>query len=217
MSITTAQATILLENVLFESQAAAQANASYWVGLSQSVAADATIAGAATAMAATPEIGIAEQVVRYYEGGLGRVPAGVEIAYYVAIAEGAMGPAQVAPGATAVPQAVWNQIATDFTQSPEFQFLNTTGSDLIHRLYTAVLGRNPTASDVAYYQNQQAAGLDASMLLQEFVNSPEYQNKVNSGLQQVLATYGAEVASGQVSVTPITLIGVAAPHAHVTG
>ena len=196
MSITTGQATTLLENVLFESQAVAQTNASYWVGLSQSVAADATIAGAATAMAATAEAGIAEQVVRYYEGALGRIPAGSEVAYYVAFAETGLSQAQIAQGVSGVAQANWNQISADFAASPEFT-ANYAGASPVSYLYLTILGRSPAASETAYYNAQLTAGAGVSQLLQEFVNSPEYTLKVNPTIAAALAQNGTAIANGQ--------------------
>lgn len=198
MNITNAQAVNLLEYVLFETPAAAKADAAHWVTLSQTVTADSTIVGAATAMANTDEIGIPEQVIRYYEGALGRTPAGSEIAYYAAIAETGLTTAQLSQGATVVPQATWNQIASDFANSPEFQFASA-GGGLINLLYQNILGRTPSATETAYYVAQQAAGYGPELLVQEFVNSPEYQNRINPVLRQDLIVFGSEVASGQIS------------------
>lgn len=198
MSITKAQAVVLLEYVLYETPAAAQANAAHWVTLSQTVAADSTITGAATAMASTAEVGIAEQVIRYYEGALARTPAASEIAYYGTIAEAGVSATQLAQGPAAVSQAVWNVIASDFINSPEFQFASA-GSGLIPQLYQNILGRPPSSSETAFYAAQQAAGYGSDLLLQEFVNSPEYQNRINPVLKQDLIVFGSQVASGQVS------------------
>jgi len=195
MSITSTQAVSLLENVLFETPATAQANAALWVS-------GAGIAASATAMVATSEAGIAEQVVRFYYGGLGRAPGGAEIAYYVTIAETGLTPAQISQGAAAVSQATWNQIAADFTNSPEFAASNPAGS-VVESLYLNILGRAPSASETSYYNAQLNNGAPTSLLLQEFVNSPEYTKAVNGGIATALATYGTAVAQGQ----PITFPG----------
>src|SRR5579859_4843318 len=120
MSVTTVQATTLLENVLFESATLAAANSAQWVAASQSNAAQSSVGGLAQAMSDSAEAGIADQVVRYYFGILGRVPTGNEVAFYSAVAEAGLTPAQIAQGAGAVPVATWNEIAGYFTASPEF-------------------------------------------------------------------------------------------------
>src|SRR5579863_10199941 len=170
MTVTLAQATSLLENVLFESATLAAANASAWVAQSAQSTALGTISGLASAMAASSEAGIVEQVVRYYEGALGRAPGGQEVAYYVAIAEQGLTAPQIAQGASAVSQATWNIIANDFAASPEFSF-DTGGTNIVTLLYLNILGRLPAASEVAYYQAQLSSGLGVSLLVQEFVNS----------------------------------------------
>ena len=210
MSVTSGQAISLLENVLFESQTQAKANAAGWVTLSNLNSAYSTVAGLAAAMAGTAEASIAQQVVRYYEGALGRAPGGTEIAYYVNVAEtnqnGAFGAAltssQIAQGASAVSQATWNQIAADFANSPEFSFASASASSVVTLLYLNILGRSPSATEVAYYNAQQAAGLGTSTLVQEFVNSPEYTNKVSSSIATNLGTFGTSVTNG---TTPATI------------
>src|SRR5579859_3556437 len=121
MSVTTAQAVTLLENVLFESPTIAQANAASWVSQSATNTSLSSVAGLAAAMAATPEGEIAQQVVRYYMGALGRAPRGDEIQYYINVVEAGLTADQLAQGAGAVPGTEWNQIAAYFAASPEFQ------------------------------------------------------------------------------------------------
>src|SRR5579859_6249999 len=120
MAVTSAQVIVLLENTLFESPAVAQTNVAQWVTVSQTNPDAATISGLATAMTQSAEAGIAEQVVRYYEGALGRIPSATEISYYVQYAETGLSVAQIAQGAGAVPVAVWGQLAGFFTESPEY-------------------------------------------------------------------------------------------------
>ena len=149
----------------------------------------------------------------------GRPASGVEVGYYVAIAEAGLSPSQIAQGASAVSQASWNQIAADFTASPEFSAVHGGGSIVID-LYHTILGREPSAAETAYYDTQLKAGLPTSLLLQEFVNSPEYQNKVNPAIKQALIVFGSGVASGQDSPTPTPLdvktgeIGLVGMHSH---
>ncbi len=202
MSVTSAQAISLLENVLFESATAAKANAAGWVALSNLNSSYSTIAGLASAMAGNAEASIASQVVRYYEGALGRAPGGTEIAYYVNIAETGLTASQISQGASAVSQAVWNQIASDFANSPEFAFASASASSVVTLLYLNILGRSPTATEVAFYNAQLASGLGNSILVQEFTNSPEYQGKVDANIASALSSYGSSVATG---TTPVTI------------
>jgi len=195
MSVEAAQATTLLENVLFESPDLAAANAASWVASSAANADEASVAGLAAAMAATPEAGIVQQVVRYYEGALGRAPGGSEVQYYVNIAEAGLTPAQIAAGPTSVPLTSWNQIAADFANSPEFSFASA-GSNTVSLLYLNILSRSPSASEAAYYDDQLAAGFTATNLIQEFTNSPEFQSQVDTNISAGLASYGSAVASG---------------------
>lgn len=201
MTVTTAQVTVLLENTLFESPVVAQANTAYWVTISQTDPAASTVSGLAVAMTQSPEAGIAEQVARYYEGALGRVPSAAEISFYVQYAETGLSGAQIAQGAGAVPVAVWGQIAGFFTASPEYVSLMAGGKD-IPSLYENILGRTPSAGEVAYYQHLLDGGTPVSALLQYFVNSPEYQAKANAAIATQLANDG---------VVAVEHIGIAVP------
>jgi S-layer protein len=206
MSVGTAQVVTLLENVLFESATLAKANAATWVAQSQSIASEGDVAGLAAAMAASPESSIAQQVVRYYEGALGRAPSGFEISYYVAAVEVGLSAAEIAQGASAVPQASWNIIASDFANSPEFSFISA-GPGIVPLLYLNILGREPSAFEVAYYQAQIAAGADETVLIQEFTNSPEFQADVGANITSALASYGAAVATGTTpALLPVTTV-----------
>jgi len=204
MSVTAAQATTLLENVLFESATLAAANASGWASLSALNASYSTVASLAAAMAATQEAAIGEQVVRYYEGALGRSPSGAEVAYYVGIAETGLTATQISQGA--VPAATWNTIASYFAASPEFQFA-TAGTDTVDLLYLNILGRTPSAAELSYYQGLQASGTSVSTLVQYFTTSPEYQAKVNTQIASDLSTYGTAVVGG---TTPTNIGSVSA-------
>jgi S-layer protein len=213
MSVTTAQAISLLENVLFESATAAKANAAGWVSLSNLNSSYSTVAGLATAMSQTAEATIAEQVIRYYEGALGRAPSGAEVAYYVNIVENgnaatgipAMTTAQINTGATAVPAGTWDKIASFFAASPEFAFASA-GGNVVNLLYLNILGRTPNAAEVTYYQNLLAAGTTVSTLVQYFTTSPEYQTKVDAQIQTGLSTYGTTVANGGTAPASVVTI-----------
>lgn len=203
MSVTTAQATTLLENVLFESATLASANAAQWVTLSQNSAADSTVAGLATAMANSAEAGIAQQVVRYYEGALDRAPTASEISFYVGVAEAGLSASQIAQGAGAVSTATWGQIATYFADSSEFQSL-TAGGNVIPVLFQNILGRSPSADDTAFYQKVLAGGTSLPTLLEYLVNSSEYQTKVGAGIATLLASDGqTAVSSGTGNANPV--------------
>jgi len=103
MSVTVAQATSLLENILFEPPALAAANAPAEVALSANNFTDSSLGGLAQSIAAMPEATITETVVRYYETLLGRAPAGAEIQSFVSLAETGLSAAQIAQGISAVP------------------------------------------------------------------------------------------------------------------
>jgi hypothetical protein len=206
MSVTTAQAVTLLENVLFESPTIAQANAASWVSQSATTDSLSSVAGLAAAMAATPEAEIAQQVVRYYMGALGRVPAGNEIQYYTSLVEAGLTADQLAQGSSAVPGAEWAQIAAYFAASPEFATdfgLSTAGQvnssnevQVIFAFYANILGRVPNTNEVSYYQGVLNGGTSLATLVQYFTTSPEYQNSVDASIAAALGTYGTDVVGG---------------------
>jgi len=212
MSVTSAQAVTLLENVLFESSTVATANAPAWVAESASNSGESTVAGLASAMAATAEAGIVQQVVRYYMGALGRVPSGIEIQYYVNLAEGGLTATQIAQGASAVASSEWAQIATYFAASPEFtsdfglsaagQIAGANQAQVVSLFYSNILGRLPSLSEIAYYENLLNTGTSLSTLIQYFTESPEYQTTVDSNIDSAVANYGTSVTSG---TTPTTI------------
>lgn len=201
MSVTVAQATTLLENTLFESASLAQANASYWASLSTSNSSDASLSGLAQAMAASNEVSITEEVARLYLGAFGRSPSGSEVQYYVNLAEAGLSAAQIAQGSSAVSASTWNNIAGYFTASPEFAATGGSSNE-VTLLYVNILGRTPSSTEANYYQSQLNAGYTSANLLQEFINSPEYQSHVNSAIASELSLYGVAVANG---VTPPTI------------
>ena len=203
MSVSTAQATTLLENVLFESPTLAAANAAHWANVNTdgtSPAIDTVdLSNVAAEMAATPEIGIAEQVIRYYEGFLGRIPTGAEVSFYTSYAETGLSASLIASeGAAAVTLPTWGQIAGFFTASPEFAqgSLAMAGANLIGDLYSQILGRTPSAAETAFYQGLLNQGTTIPTLVQYFVNSHEYVAKVDATLPQSLASYGFDVTVG---------------------
>jgi len=201
MSVTVAQATTLLENILFESPTLAATNATGYAALSELNPAYSTVAGLASAIASSPEASIADLVVRYYEAALGRSPGGSEVAYYVAIAETGLTPTQISQGTAAVPLSTLNTIAGDFANSPEFAFASA-GTNVVELLYLNILGRSPSAVEIAYYENQLSSGFTTTNLIQEFANSPEYIAKVGGSIQTNLTNYGTAVTGG---TTPTTI------------
>ena len=203
--VTTSQVVTLLENVLFESPALAAANAPSWVAKETTTPSYATVSGLTAGIAGSPEISIVQQVVRYYTGALGRAPGGFEIRYYVDIAEHGLTAAQIAQGASAVPQSNWDVIASDFANSPEFTFI-ASGSNAVSLLYFNILHRIPGTTEIAYYNAQLSQGFTVGTLVQEFTNSPEYQTSINGTIQSALADYGLAVLAGN---TPagIPLVG----------
>jgi hypothetical protein len=210
MSVTTGQAITLLENVLFESPAIAAANAATWVATSHIVGED-SVATLATAMAQSAEGQIAQQVVRYYMGALGRIPSGSEIQFYINVAEKGLSAAALAGGTSAVPFTTWTTIASYFEASPEFSAdyglpnggALASGNEalVITAFYSNVLGRSPTSSDLAFYENAISQGTTVPQLLQYFTTSPEYQTSVDSGISTALASYGAAVVNGNPPAT----------------
>jgi len=210
MTVTVAQATSLLESVLFEQPAMASADAAGWVATSSSATG---IGGLASAMAVAPEAGIAAEVIRLYLGALGRSPAAAEVQYYVNVAEAGLSSAQIASGVAAVPLATWDRIADDFVNSPEFTSA-ASGTTLVTLLYQNILGRTPSASEVSYYQNALNAGANAGILLQDFINSPEYLAKVGAAISAQLAANGAETLAG---TPPLTLNELVLAQPNVNG
>ncbi len=203
MSVTTAQMITLLEYVLFETPAEAAANAPYWLGLQS---ADSTVPTFAPILGASLEAQVPEQVIRFYEAALGRDPGAAELVYYTAIAENGIDPSLLrGKGIAAVPAAAWNQIAADFANSPEFT-ADLSGQDAVIVLYQNILARTPSAAEAAYYHQEIAAGASNAQLLQEFVDSPEFQSNVGSGhLGTVLTNYGENNAVGPAIFTgPVT-------------
>jgi len=193
MAWSVGQVESLLETVLFESPAAAAVNATQWVARAAADSSLSSLSGLVGAMTASPEAGIVEQVYRLYLGALGRAPAAAELGFYVGIAETGLTPAQIANGVGAVSAATWNQISADFANSPEFQG-DLAGGDAISLLYQNILGRSAASSELGYYHAQQQAGASMSTILQDFVNSPEYQLKQISGIVAQLELFGGVTA-----------------------
>ena len=155
------------------------------------------------------EPSITNEIVRLYEGLLGRLPDSQEISYYTGLIAQNASPAQIAGGATALPQQLWNGIAANFLASPEF----VQGSgDLVHTLYANVLSRVPTADEVSYYAAEMANGLTGAQLAQDFINSPEYLAKlsVQSAVSLSLLN-SAVITPGQISggAQPISIVMLA--------
>jgi len=218
MPITTAQAISTLENVLFETATVATANAA-----NLNLASYSSVDAFAQNLTAAPEFGIAGQIVRYYQAALGRGPSGFEIGYYVTIAEQGLTAPQIAQGVGAVPQAMWNIIATDFAASSEFvqdfglAAANSVApvkyANFVTGLYENILARAPSATELGYYVAQLAAGDSPSILVQEFSNSPEYQNNVNSSIQRQLVTYNDALLAGGSNMVSISTPPVTTTHA----
>lgn len=208
MSVTTAQVTTLLENVLFESATLAGQNAASWTAIANLNASTSTVAGLSAYLATQPEAQIAARVVEYYQGALARVPSAFEISYYVAQAEQGLNATQISQGASGVPLATWVLISNEFAASPEFKadfglsggITASNAGLVVTGFYTNILGRAPTSVEIQYYANELTAGVPASALLQQFTESPEYQAKAVGTIQTNLAANGvsavATVAAG---------------------
>lgn len=220
MTVTSSQVTTLLETVLFESATAAKANATSWTAIANVNPSTSTVAGLASYMAGQPEATIAQQVVRYYQGALGRVPSTSEISFYVKYAETGLTASQIATGASAVPTATWNQISQFFANSPEFTtdfglsggLTAANEAIVVTGFYNNILGRNPSSSEIAFYTNAlNNGGATPATLVQFFTNSPEYQAKANATIQSNLTSNGvaavATVAAGGNPLTSTTPIG----------
>lgn len=188
MTVTSSQALSLLENVLFETPALAQQNVAAWV----TVGAPGGVTNLASAMLDSAEAGIPEEIVRLYEGVLGRDPGEQEIAYYTNLIDQQVTPAQIAAGPSGIPQHVWDTIASYFVSAPEF---TSAGSDVVQTLYKNVLSRTPSADEASYYATQIAHGATAVQLVQDFINSPEYIAKVGPSTGTLLGDYGIAVAN----------------------
>jgi hypothetical protein len=220
MTVTSAQVTTLLENVLFESATLAAQNAPSWTAIANLNTNTSTVAGLSAYLATQPEAQIAERVVQYYQGALSRVPSAFEINYYVAQAEAGLNATQVSLGTSGVSDATWASIAAEFAASPEFKAdfgltggITTANAGLVVTgFYANILGRAPSASEISYYANQLTAGVSAFTLLQDFTQSPEYQNKANPTILAELGANGAaavtSAAAGGTPSTSTTPIGV---------
>ena len=217
MSVDSATVINLLENIFFEAPTVASSNAFFWGQQSQNVAAESTLSGLANAMAASPEIGIAEHVYELYTGVLGRAPTGTEISYYTAIAESGLAFPMTGgvPVPGGVPQSTWDQITSYFTASPEFTHKYEAGTsvDPVAALYQNVLQRAGSASELAYYHNLVNNGTSLATLVQYFINSPEYQNAAAPNAKLLLESFGETVAQnggqGHGSVVGVSVPGPA--------
>ena len=218
MTVTTAQVTTLLENVLFESTSAATANAPGWTGFANLSTSYSTVSGLSSYLATQPEAQIAEQVVRYYQAALSRVPSPSEISFYVSYAEKGLSSSQLGLGASAVSTATWGQIAAFFTNSAEFKadfnLTSTTNAGLlasneslvITGFYTNILGRAPTSAEIQTYETAITNGADAAGLLQFFSNSPEYEAKAATTIETNLGNAGvAAIAVAAAGGNPLAV------------
>ena len=198
MTVTSAQVTTLLENVLFESATLAAQNAPSYTAFASLNPALQTVAGLATYFANQPEAQIAERVIQYYQGALARVPSAFEISYYVQIAEAGLDYSHIAQGTAGVSLATWQTIANDFAASSEFTHdfgltggvTAATAPLIVSGFYSNILGRNASATEIAFYANELNSGVSASALLQQFTESPEYQGKANPTIQGNLSNNG---------------------------
>src|SRR5579859_985517 len=188
MTVTSAQVITLLENVLFESATIAKANATSLTPIANFNSTTSTVNGLSAYLATLPEATIAEQVIRYYQGALGRVPSASEISFYVKYAETGLTAAQIAQGASAVPVSTWSQISGFFAASPEFTkdfglsggLTAANEAIVITGFYNNILNRAPTQAEITFYENALNTGVATPATLVEFfTNSPEYTAVAN--------------------------------------
>ena len=228
MTVTTAQVTTLLENVLFESSTAATANAPGWTGFANLSTSYSTVSGLSSYLSTQPEAQIAEQVVRYYQAALSRVPSPSEISFYVSYAEKGLTSSQLGLGASAISTATWGQIAAFFTNSAEFKtdfnLTSTTNAGLqasneslvITGFYTNILGRAPTSAEIQTYETAITNGADAAGLLQFFSNSPEYVNKASAQIEANLASAGVVAVNTPSGTNPLASTAPIGPSGSAT-
>jgi S-layer protein len=210
MTVTTAQVTTLLENVLFESSTVATGQTAQFTAIANFSAATSTVSGLSAYLATQPEATIAEQVIRYYEGALGRVPSPSEISFYVGYLEKGLNASQLALGTASITTAQWAQVAAFFTNSPEFVkdfglAGGITASNeglVVTGFYANVLGRAPSASEIQFYENAIANGTATpTTLLEFFANSPEFVTKVSASIQSDLAAAGSTAVTAAAAGT----------------
>ena len=217
MSVSSAQVTFLLENILFEQPSLAAANTASWVAMTSAASPDTSLSSVEAAISGAAEASIPAEVVRLYAGALGRTPTAAEVQYYVTVAEAGLSAAQIAQGASAVSSQTWQQIATYFTLAPEFR-LATDGIDVVSMLYQNILERVPSAAEKAYYDAQLASGAPLATLLLEFVNSPEYLHDIQFQIPGLLSNYAAAVLTGNPAVVaPLTQTFTSAGNVVLTG
>jgi hypothetical protein len=75
---------------------------------------------------------------------------------------------------------VSRQIALLFIQSQEYANRNRTNSQFVEDLYDAVLRRGADPGGFSYWVNQLISGATRQALLDTFVNSPEFQGRVQN-------------------------------------
>ncbi len=208
MALTSTQVQTLLENVLFENSTLAAANAPSWTSLTN-LSAYSSASALSAALAASPEMGIVQEVTRLYLGVLGRTPDAGGLQFWVNYAEQGLSPTQVANGVSAVSAATWNAITNAFTGSTEFttRFPAINDGALVTLMYQNVLGRSPDQSGFAYWTAQLANGMSTTALVQGFTNSSEFVNNSTTAINNALIAYGVAAEGGS---TP-TAIGTITP------
>jgi S-layer protein len=207
MAVTTAETITLLENILYEDSALATANAAGWVNFATQ-ASLTTPAALAGFMETQPEIGIAEEVARFYLGVLGRAPDAAGLAYWVKSVETGLTASQIATGVSAVPAATWTALANFFNSSSEFtgKYAGFGNNAFVTLLYENVLGRAPDLAGLGYWTAALAAGTTTSAsLVQAFVNSTEYINDTSASFAAAAAANAVTIADGGTGAATIAI------------
>jgi len=176
MATTTTFVTNLYQNILGRAPSSAELN--YWSGkinfneMSQPLVAQ-TIIGSGEAQ------GTPASVIRLYQTYFGRTPGLNEVQYYTSAING--GSRSLAT------------VAQQFSLSNEFSTRfgsGNTNTAFVQNLYTNVLNRNATQTDIDYYNARLAAGESRGSIALSFNESPEFKTSYGPTVNAALANAG---------------------------
>ncbi|CAK0777291.1 hypothetical protein CCP4SC76_6310002 [Gammaproteobacteria bacterium] len=113
-------------------------------------------------------------ITYYYQSILGRAPEPGGVDYYEKIINQAK-----AKGCPYVKSA-FKGMAYNFFSSPEYLNKGTSNTKYVTTLYLTFLQRDPENDGLAYYLDLLARGVTRNSLLDNFVNSPEFDRFINN-------------------------------------